>query len=105
MFWDCCSKVDVTPEKLRAKASVIASSTSGVQPSVFQSECAHPERCVVGHPFVPPYIIPLVEVVPGEKTSAEVAQWTTDFYNAIGKKALLLQNTLTLTQFQKGAGS
>src|SRR6202007_1021150 len=57
---------DVTPVD-----SLIASSSSGIPPSVMQSKCQHPERVVVGHPFNPPHIIPLVEVVGGAKTSLE----------------------------------
>ena len=47
---------------------VIASSTSGFAMTMLQADCEHPERCVVGHPFNPPYLIPLVEVVGGERT-------------------------------------
>ena len=54
--------------------SVIASSSSGITPSVMQSKCKHPERVLVGHPFNPPHIIPLVEVVGGGTTSPEVVQ-------------------------------
>src|SRR6202008_2640725 len=43
--------------------SIIASSSSGITPSVMQSACKRPERCVIGHPFNPPHVIPLVEVV------------------------------------------
>ena len=50
--------------------SIIASSSSGITPSVMQSKCKHPERVLVGHPFNPPHIIPLVEVVGGTKTLA-----------------------------------
>jgi 3-hydroxyacyl-CoA dehydrogenase len=49
--------------------SIIASSSSGLTMSVIQSKCRRPERCVIGHPFNPPHIIPLVEVVGGTKTS------------------------------------
>ncbi len=49
--------------------SLIASSSSGITMSVMQSGCKRPERCVIGHPFNPPHIIPLVEVVGGAKTS------------------------------------
>jgi 3-hydroxyacyl-CoA dehydrogenase len=45
--------------------SLIASSSSGLTMSLIQANCAHPERCVIGHPFNPPHIIPLVEVVGG----------------------------------------
>ena len=48
--------------------SLIASSSSGITPSVMQSNCKRPERVLVGHPFNPPHIIPLVEVVGGAKT-------------------------------------
>ena len=50
--------------------SIIASSSSGITPSVMQSKCKHPERVVVGHPFNPPHIIPLVEVVGGSQDVA-----------------------------------
>ena len=49
--------------------SVIASSSSGITMDVIQSGCKRPERCVIGHPFNPPHVIPLVEVVGGAKTS------------------------------------
>ena len=54
---------------------VIASSTSGILPSVFQARCRHPERVLVGHPFNPAHLIPLVEVVAGEMTSAAAVDW------------------------------
>ena len=54
--------------------SIIASSSSGITMSVMQSACKHPERCVIGHPFNPPHMIPLVEVVGGEKTSPDTVQ-------------------------------
>jgi 3-hydroxyacyl-CoA dehydrogenase len=50
---------------------VIASSSSGLLMSRLQNDCRHPERCVVGHPFNPPHLVPLVEVVGGEKTGPE----------------------------------
>src|SRR6201992_3330687 len=54
--------------------SIIASSSSGLTMSVMQSACQHPERCVTGHPFNPPHVIPLVEVVAGEKTSPDTVE-------------------------------
>ena len=59
--------------------------------SVIQSKCAHPERCVIGHPFNPPHVIPLVEVVGGAKTSPEAVQRAMAFYTSIGKKAIYLR--------------
>ncbi len=49
------------------KDSIIASSSSGLTMSVMQSACKYPERCVIGHPFNPPHMVPLVEVVAGVK--------------------------------------
>jgi 3-hydroxyacyl-CoA dehydrogenase len=49
--------------------SIIASSSSGITMDVIQSGCKRPERCVIGHPFNPPHVVPLVEVVGGAKTS------------------------------------
>ena len=74
--------------------SIIASSSSGITPSVMQSKCKRPERCLVGHPFNPPHIIPLVEVVGGTKTSPEAIQQAMTFYASIGKKPILLHKEL-----------
>jgi len=71
--------------------SLIASSSSSLTMSVIQSKCAHPERCVIGHPFNPPHVIPLVEVVGGAKTSPEAVQRAMAFYTSIGKKAIHLR--------------
>jgi carnitine 3-dehydrogenase len=74
--------------------SIIASSSSGITPSVMQSNCKHAERVLVGHPFNPPHIIPLVEVVGGEKTSPEAIQRAMEFYASIDKKPILLHKEL-----------
>ena len=74
--------------------SIIASSSSGITPSVMQSKCKHPERVLVGHPFNPPHIIPLVEVVGGAKTSPEAIKQAIAFYTSIGKKAIHLRKEL-----------
>jgi carnitine 3-dehydrogenase len=75
-----------TPEHV-----VISSSTSGYGMTEMQVRCAHPERTVVGHPFNPPYLIPLVEVVGGEATSAEVVDWTADFFRHAGKSVIRME--------------
>ena len=75
--------------------SIIASSSSGITMSVIQSNCKHPERCVIGHPFNPPHMIPLVEVVGGKKTSPEAIQQTIAFYASIGKKPIHLRKELS----------
>src|SRR3984893_3041979 len=74
--------------------SIIASSSSGITPSVMQSKSKHPERVLVGHPFNPPHIIPLVEVVGGTKTSPEAIQQALAFYASIGKKPIHLKKEL-----------
>ena len=73
---------------------VIASSTSGFAMTVLQADCAHPQRCVVGHPFNPPYLIPLVEVVGGERTDPAAVDWLAAFYAAMGKRPLRLSREL-----------
>ena len=74
--------------------SLIASSSSGITPSVMQSNCKYPERVLVGHPFNPPHIIPLVEVVGGAKTSPDAIRQAMAFYAAIGKKPIHLRKEL-----------
>src|SRR6059036_1214873 len=74
--------------------SLLASSSSGITPSVIQSKCKHPERVVIGHPFNPPHIIPLVEVVGGARTSPEAIEQAMAFYTSIGKKAIHLRKEL-----------
>src|ERR1700761_6640220 len=68
--------------------SIIASSSSGLTMSVMQSACQHPERCVIGHPFNPPHVVPLVEVVAGAKTSSQTVEDAISFYASIGKKPI-----------------
>ena len=69
---------------------VISSSTSGYPMTDMQTDCAHPERTVVGHPFNPPYLIPLVEVVGGELTDPDVVAWTSDFFRLAGKSVITM---------------
>jgi len=67
---------------------VLASSSSGLLISKVQSACRHPQRVVLGHPFNPPHLIPLVEVIGGEHTSPELLKAAMDFYTAIGKSSV-----------------
>ena len=71
---------------------VMSSSTSGLIISELQAGFSKAARFVVGHPFNPPHLIPLVEVVGGADTDASVVDWTIDFYNAHGKKAIRLNH-------------
>jgi 3-hydroxyacyl-CoA dehydrogenase len=75
-------------DAIAPKDSIIASSSSGLTMSVMQSACKHPERCVIGHPFNPPHVVPLVEVVAGAKTSPETVNRAMSFYASIGKRPI-----------------
>jgi 3-hydroxyacyl-CoA dehydrogenase len=68
--------------------TIIASSSSSLSMTAIQSECAHPERCVIGHPVNPPHIVPLVEVVAGQRTSLEFVKKAMAFYAAIGRRPI-----------------
>ncbi|MFO1057989.1 MAG: L-carnitine dehydrogenase [Dongiaceae bacterium] len=67
---------------------VIASSSSGLLPTEIQSACAHPERVVIGHPFNPVYLLPLVEVLGGKATAATAIDRTVAFYESIAMRPL-----------------
>jgi carnitine 3-dehydrogenase len=73
---------------------VIASSSSEFIPSAIAARCGDPSRCIVGHPFAPSYLIPLVEVVGGSATSDAVLDWSMAFYTHIGKSALRLKKEI-----------
>jgi 3-hydroxyacyl-CoA dehydrogenase len=74
---------------------IIASSSSGLRMSEIQLGAAsHPERCVIGHPFNPPHLIPLVEIVGGVKTDEETIRRVVAFYRSIGKKTVRLNKEL-----------
>lgn len=74
---------------------IIASSSSGLPMSQIQLGAKlHPERCVIGHPFNPPHLMPLVEIVGGTKTSQETIHRADAFYTAIGKKTVRINKEL-----------
>jgi len=71
---------------------IIASSSSGLTMSEIQSGCrSHPERCVIGHPFNPPHLVPLVEIVGGAKTSEDTIERAAKFYREMGKRTVRLR--------------
>lgn len=74
--------------------TVFGSSTSGLLPTRLQEKMTHPERLVVGHPFNPVYLLPLVEVCGGSKTSQEVMTRAEDVYKQIGMKPLMLKKEI-----------
>ena len=74
--------------------AILASSSSGIPASEFQTACSRPERVLIGHPFNPPHLIPLVEVVAGRLTSARAVQTALEFYRAAGRKPIALHKEL-----------
>jgi 3-hydroxyacyl-CoA dehydrogenase len=74
---------------------IIASSSSGLTMSEIQSACdMHPERCVIGHPFNPPHLVPLVEIVGGAKTSKDTIERADEFYTSIGQRTVRLNKEM-----------
>jgi 3-hydroxyacyl-CoA dehydrogenase len=82
-------------DDLLAPEVIIASSSSGIPMSQIQPGArSHPERCVIAHPFNPPHLIPLVEIVGGTMTSEETIRRTAEFYTSIGKRTVRLHKEL-----------
>ncbi|KVL34783.1 3-hydroxyacyl-CoA dehydrogenase [Burkholderia territorii] len=74
----------------------IASSSSGLKMSDIQTACdRHPERCLIAHPFNPPHLIPLVELVGGDATDPSVIARAKAFYDALGKQTIVLNKEMT----------
>lgn len=73
---------------------VLASSTSSLMPSVIAENNPAADRIVIGHPFNPPELMPLVEVVPGKQTSAETVQRAVDVYASLGKLPIKLKKEM-----------
>lgn len=92
---DVKAKVIAELDRAAAPHKIIVSSTGGITPTRLQAACVHPERLVVLHPFNPTHIVPLVEVVAGEKTAPEVTRWAFDFARYIGKHPIVLKTDTT----------
>jgi carnitine 3-dehydrogenase len=73
---------------------IIGSSSSGLLPTRIQADCKHPERVVIGHPFNPVYLLPLVEVLGGEKTASESIDRAVAFYKSIGMRPLRVRTEI-----------
>ena len=76
------------------KNIIICSSTSGMKMTDIQALCKTPERTVVAHPFNPPYLLPLVEIVGGKYTNENAVNWVYEFYSLIGKSPLILKKEI-----------
>ena len=82
-------------DQLLPPAVIIASSSSGLTMSEIQKGAAsHPERCVIAHPFNPPHLIPLVEIVGGAKTCEETIRQAAEFYTSIGQRTVRLNKEM-----------
>ncbi|WP_419904329.1 L-carnitine dehydrogenase [Kiloniella sp.] len=73
---------------------IIASSSSGLLPSRIQVDCINPERVIIGHPFNPVYLLPLVEVLGGELTDNKFVEQAMEFYTSIGMHALKVRKEI-----------
>jgi len=80
--------------RLLPPSVVIGSSTSGLMMTDIQAHCDTPERTVIAHPFNPPYLLPLVEIVGGKKTAPEAVAWAGEFYKIAGKAPLLMKKEI-----------
>lgn len=78
-------------ETAAAPETIYASSTSGLLITDIAAQAVRPDRCVGAHPYNPPHLIPLVELTAGEKTDPEVLTLVYDFYQSIGKEAVILR--------------
>ncbi len=76
------------------KDALIGSSTSGIKPSDMQPAMKRPERLVVGHPFNPVYLLPLVEIVGGEKTTKKFIEKAREIYTSIGMKPVVIRKEI-----------
>ena len=82
-------------DELLHPSVIIASSSSGLTMSEIQSGAAsHPERCVIAHPFNPPHLVPLTEIVGGAKTSRSTIERAAEFYTSIGQRTVLVNKEM-----------
>jgi 3-hydroxyacyl-CoA dehydrogenase len=82
-------------DELLAADVIIASSSSGLTMSEIQKGATkHPERCVIAHPFNPPHLIPLTEIVGGAQTSEETIRRASEFYASIGQRTVRLNKEM-----------
>ncbi len=83
-----------TVERAAPAHALLATSTSGIPATAIARAMRRPERLVVGHPFNPPHLVPLVEIVPGERTSPATVERARDFYAALGKRPQVLHKEI-----------
>jgi len=88
------AKVFSDMDRLAAPETVLASSSSGLLMSVIQESAKRPERCLIAHPFNPPHLVPLVELVPGKKTAPAVVDQIKKFFEGLGKIPVVLKKEI-----------
>jgi ketoreductase RED1 len=81
-------------ERATAATTLLLSSTSALPATQLAANLAHPERLLVGHPFNPPHLVPLVEVVPGERTDPGAVASAVEFYAAMGKHPIVVRKEI-----------
>jgi carnitine 3-dehydrogenase len=81
-------------DRYAPRNALIITSSSGLSISQMQSTTQHPERCLAGHPYNPPHLIPLVEIAPGEKSSPEAVEAARRFYEGLGKVPIVLRREI-----------
>jgi carnitine 3-dehydrogenase len=74
--------------------AIISSSSSGLLPSIIFSKCKNPKRGIIGHPFNPVYMLPAVEIVPGNKTSKSIIKKANNFYKSISMNPIIVKKEL-----------
>ncbi len=81
-------------ERMAPAHALLLSSTSGLMPTDMGADMQDPGRLLVGHPFNPPHVVPLIEVVPGQQTTPEQAEAAADFYRSLGKVPVVLRKEI-----------
>ena len=89
--YDVKKEVFAQVDELASPSTIIASSSSGLLMTEIQKVMNHPQRSLIAHPFNPPHLIPLVELVPGKQTDPEIIKTMYDFYQSLGKIPVVLK--------------
>lgn len=89
--YDLKKRIFAEVDKCSPQNAILASSSSGLKMSEIQQSTNRPEKCIIAHPWNPPHLIPLVEIVPGEKTSDETIDVTLKLQTKLGKVAVIVK--------------
>ncbi len=81
-------------ERAAPAGAMLLSSTSGLMPTDMSADMTDPGRLLVGHPFNPPHVVPLVEIVPGQQSSPAAVEAAVAFYTALGKQPVVLRKEI-----------